>query len=304
MSLQALLWARKITAGSSARKAVLLSLAMHHNESRWLAWPSVGRIMAETELCRPTVIKCLQEMEASGLIADSGERAGRTGRVKVWRLAIDDELKKYDTAPENDPEDEWENEATDSPAEPPETENAKAGKQVTKVHHSVDSNGALFSGQWCKKLHPENKRKINPPYPPSKPKPKRRQKPAAEPGREPDVAVAKSGEGLEAWQFRSAVHAGLQKRHGTRRGSAIYNNLFDKCAVHFANGDIVLSCPSPVARDCIAKPEYAAIMKRAAEMAAEDAAIVVKVKPKARKFTQQARAGAARARNGLAMGAA
>ncbi len=92
MSLDATIWAWKIRQkqkkGGSIKplkKLVLLSLADRASEDH-CAYPSVARLVEDTEMDRKTVLKIIDELVEDGLIIDTGERKGRTKQVKVYQL--------------------------------------------------------------------------------------------------------------------------------------------------------------------------------------------------------------------------
>lgn len=92
MSLDATIWAWKIRQkqkkGGSIKplkKLVLLSLADRASEDH-CAYPSVARLVEDTEMDRKTVLKIIDELIEDGLIKDTGERKGRTKQVKVYQL--------------------------------------------------------------------------------------------------------------------------------------------------------------------------------------------------------------------------
>lgn len=87
MSIQAINWARKVRAGSSSRKFLLIALANYANESAE-AYPSTETLANDTEMDRKTVMAGLRDLASLGLIEDSGKRVGPTRGVKVWRLCI------------------------------------------------------------------------------------------------------------------------------------------------------------------------------------------------------------------------
>ena len=92
MSLDATLWAWKVRQkqkkGGSLKplkKLVLLSLSDRASEDH-CAYPSVARLVEDTEIDRKTVLKIIDELIEDGLIVDTGERKGRTKQVKVYQL--------------------------------------------------------------------------------------------------------------------------------------------------------------------------------------------------------------------------
>jgi DNA-binding PadR family transcriptional regulator len=66
-------------------KLVLLSLADRADEN-FLAFPSAQRLTKDTGLNGKTVFAALQRLLEKGLIEDTGEKVGDTGRVKIYRL--------------------------------------------------------------------------------------------------------------------------------------------------------------------------------------------------------------------------
>ena len=92
MSLDASIWAWKVRQkqkkGGSIKplkRLVLLSLADRASEDH-CAYPSMARLVEDTEMDRKTVLKIIDELVEDGLIQDTGERKGRTKQVKVYRL--------------------------------------------------------------------------------------------------------------------------------------------------------------------------------------------------------------------------
>ena len=83
MSIPALNWARLVITGSASRKAVLYCLANYANEFGE-AYPSVDRIVSETELNRKTVLDAMRELADMGIVQDTGRRVGqKIGRAHV-----------------------------------------------------------------------------------------------------------------------------------------------------------------------------------------------------------------------------
>lgn len=92
MSLDATNWAwktrQKQKKGGSLKplkKLVLLSLSDRAGEDH-CAYPSMARLVEDTEMDRKTVLKIIDELIEDGLIVDTGERKGRTKQVKVYQL--------------------------------------------------------------------------------------------------------------------------------------------------------------------------------------------------------------------------
>ena len=92
MSLDATIWVWKVRQkqkkGGSLKplkKLVLLSLADRASEDH-CAYPSMARLVEDTEMDRKTVLKIIDELIEDGLIADIGEHKGKTKQVKVYQL--------------------------------------------------------------------------------------------------------------------------------------------------------------------------------------------------------------------------
>ncbi|MND29398.1 hypothetical protein D3C81_110790 [compost metagenome] len=83
MSLDATIWAFKAEVKTSSQRLVLLALADRAGESH-KCYPSIKRMVKDTVLNRKTVIKVLDELEATSLIRFTGEITGNG--VKVYQL--------------------------------------------------------------------------------------------------------------------------------------------------------------------------------------------------------------------------
>lgn len=88
MSWETQSWAAKQRPGSASAKLVLLGLASCADANH-CAFPSIQWLCDFSDLNRKTVIAALQRLEDGmfPLIEDTGERRGRTGQVKVYRLS-------------------------------------------------------------------------------------------------------------------------------------------------------------------------------------------------------------------------
>ncbi len=91
MSWETQSWASKQRPGSASAKLVLLGLASCADANH-CAFPSVQWLCDFSDLNRKTVISAIQRLEDGmfPLIEDTGERRGRTGQVKVYRLAVNE----------------------------------------------------------------------------------------------------------------------------------------------------------------------------------------------------------------------
>lgn len=84
MSVEAITWAFKVRT-KSGLKLLLLALADYANENNFV-WPSLAALEEKTCQDRKTIISSLQKLEELGFLVDTGERTGRTGQIKVYRL--------------------------------------------------------------------------------------------------------------------------------------------------------------------------------------------------------------------------
>lgn len=90
MSCRALLWAAKQRPDTSSEKLVLWELANATDERNdGLAFLCIRTIAERSRLNRKTVIAAIDKLELAKLIADTGERVGRSNQVKVYRLDME-----------------------------------------------------------------------------------------------------------------------------------------------------------------------------------------------------------------------
>lgn len=78
-------WAGKVKPGSASEKLVLLGLAQCADANH-CAHPSIDWLCEFSDLNRKTVISAISRLEEKDFIRDTGQRVGRTGQVKVYRL--------------------------------------------------------------------------------------------------------------------------------------------------------------------------------------------------------------------------
>jgi len=104
MSWETQSWAAKQRPGSASAKLVLLGLASCADANH-CAFPSIQWLCDFSDLNRKTVIAALQRLEDGmfPMITDTGERRGRTGQVKVYRLAAGAEGAASDPVSETVP---------------------------------------------------------------------------------------------------------------------------------------------------------------------------------------------------------
>ena len=85
MSSEALAWAFRVSVKPSALKFTLVALCECANFKTGHIYPSIAHLEEITGQDRKTVIANIAKLEQLGLIVDTGERAGRTGQIKVYR---------------------------------------------------------------------------------------------------------------------------------------------------------------------------------------------------------------------------
>lgn len=101
MSVEAITWALRQPVEASSAKFVLVVLANCASADGGLAYPSVAYLAESTGQDRKTVVTNLKRLVESGLIEDTGDRAGRTRQVIVYRLRCDSPL--FESTPKTEP---------------------------------------------------------------------------------------------------------------------------------------------------------------------------------------------------------
>lgn len=88
MSFDAIRWALAQPLQKSPAKFLLVALADCVNEKSedWLCWPSVAHLADTTAQDRKTVLTGMKYLQDAGYIQDTGEKAGRTKQIPVFRL--------------------------------------------------------------------------------------------------------------------------------------------------------------------------------------------------------------------------
>lgn len=92
MSFDALAWAAKCKPGNLAAKMVLLGLANFADE-HGCAYPSTAALADFGDMDHKTATVALDRLVELRLIEDSGQRAGRTKQIKVYRLLLQSQPK-------------------------------------------------------------------------------------------------------------------------------------------------------------------------------------------------------------------
>lgn len=89
MSSEALAWAFKVNLKPSALKFTLVALCECANYKTGHIHPSIAHLEEITGQDRKTLIANIAKLEQYGLLVDTGERAGRTGQIKVYRATTE-----------------------------------------------------------------------------------------------------------------------------------------------------------------------------------------------------------------------
>jgi hypothetical protein len=151
VSVGAITWALAQPVDRSSAKFVLVVLANYANADM-CAWPSIAAICDATCQNRKTVMDGLRRLVSAGLIVQTGESAGRTGRVSVYQL-------NAKAVPETVP---LEAETV------PKTALLDGSEQYQKRHHSdglmvpkTDGNGTENGRKWYRKRDTDTKGTIS-----------------------------------------------------------------------------------------------------------------------------------------------
>lgn len=96
MSWQALAWAAKQRVARAADKLILIAYAERCNDETGCAYPSLAWLEEFSSLDRKTVVESIKRLCSAKLIEDTGERAGRTKQVKIYRVL-------FGTVPKTEP---------------------------------------------------------------------------------------------------------------------------------------------------------------------------------------------------------
>ena len=76
------------TTKRSAKRLVLLALADRANNEN-VCFPSIARVVKDTEMDRKTVMNTINDLIALGLVSDTGDRKGGTNQVRVLKINVD-----------------------------------------------------------------------------------------------------------------------------------------------------------------------------------------------------------------------
>ena len=81
-------WAWSAEIKSASVKLVLIAMAECASERTLTAWPSIANLSDMTGMNRKTIISNLSKLVSMGFIEDTGDRAGMTSRIVVYRLLV------------------------------------------------------------------------------------------------------------------------------------------------------------------------------------------------------------------------
>lgn len=166
MSSEATKWAWSVTGISASEKLLLLALADRVNPEREpVVYPSNARLQRDTGLDRKTIMIVMAKLEGYGLISDTKQRAGTTGRVKVYRVNIDLNNPKIGTIKRDDFDDEESGGIVPKTAPlngpkngiVPKTESSQFSPSIVPI---FPSNGPNFPDQLSQKRDIESKRNL------------------------------------------------------------------------------------------------------------------------------------------------
>lgn len=88
MSSEALAWAFRQNVKPSGAKFTLIALCECANYKTGRITPSIAHLVEITGQNRKSIIAHIDQLEAQGYIAFTGEKTGRTGQIKVYEAAI------------------------------------------------------------------------------------------------------------------------------------------------------------------------------------------------------------------------
>lgn len=98
MSIQALSQAFKLDVKPSLKKFVLMCFANYTTEYG-TTWCSNETLMQMTGMDTKTVNKWTRELEADGVLMDTGKRGGTTGKIKVYKIVLSETHPKTEVLP-------------------------------------------------------------------------------------------------------------------------------------------------------------------------------------------------------------
>lgn len=87
MSLEAVNWALQQPVADTGTKLVLVAMA-HLADKQHRCFPGRGHLAEVSGQAPEKVAEDLAALRAAKLLADTGERGGRTGRAVIWVLGV------------------------------------------------------------------------------------------------------------------------------------------------------------------------------------------------------------------------
>jgi len=86
VSVEAISWVLRQPIGQSSAKFVLVAIANCADGQDFVAWPSISYLVEATSQDRKTVIANIKKLVEMGYLEDTGERAGATKQIVVYRM--------------------------------------------------------------------------------------------------------------------------------------------------------------------------------------------------------------------------
>ncbi|MBQ4836064.1 helix-turn-helix domain-containing protein [Pseudoalteromonas luteoviolacea] len=174
MSRAATDWAWKQSLGSSSLKLLLLAFADRADED-FCCFPSISRLVKDTDLNQKTVGSNIKKLEALGVIEDTGKRKGSTGKVKIYRLIGVEEGVKINTPKSGGISQKHPSQAHKNQA-PQEGVEANTPKNGVTSNSNTSKNGSLNTSKNGSLNTPKNgsqNQSLEPPIEPNKNKTKK-----------------------------------------------------------------------------------------------------------------------------------
>lgn len=101
MSVEAISWALKQPLSHSSTKFVLVAMANCADGNSFECYPSIAYLCESTAQNRKTVLENIKRLIDLGYIEDTGDRKGRTGQIKAYRINLKAVPKTDGKSPEN-----------------------------------------------------------------------------------------------------------------------------------------------------------------------------------------------------------
>lgn len=88
MSLRAILWALEDAECPTPQAKLCLAIFANFANDKNLAYPALASVRKMTGLDERTIRRCVADLEAAGLLIDTGQRVGRTKNVRVFAVPV------------------------------------------------------------------------------------------------------------------------------------------------------------------------------------------------------------------------